>query len=104
MINKDLLRETLAYIEANPSEWDQKKWICGSVACFAGRACLLSGDKPVPREDSAESLHVEVGDSHEYVMNRAAQLLGLSQGDANRLFCGDNDLSDLCEIVEELCA
>lgn len=43
--NDELIDAVLDYIEAHPEEWDQGVWAnaCGTQACFAGRAMLLSG-------------------------------------------------------------
>jgi len=106
VINKDLLRETLAYIEAHPEEWDQTKWICESVACFAGRACLLSGDRPIfDPKWRFEAMRVAVGElGHDVgVRRRATDLLGIDEWQADDLFAQKNTLNDLRRIVAELC-
>lgn len=41
--NEDLTYATLDYIREHPKEWDQSSYVCGSTACFAGRACLIAG-------------------------------------------------------------
>lgn len=41
--NAELAYRVLDHIDANPSEWDQTNWQCGSAACFAGWAVRLSG-------------------------------------------------------------
>jgi len=38
----DLAYATLDYIREHPEEWDQGLYMCGSTACFAGRAVLLA--------------------------------------------------------------
>lgn len=116
MINKDLLRKTLSYIEEHPSEWDQQRWVCDTVACFAGRACLLSdyepcefsgqlivahkGDDP----DDLETGWVRRGGQMYSVESAARNLLGLDEQQADKLFAMDNDLDDLREIVSDLCS
>ncbi len=39
----DLAYATLDFIREHPEEWDQAWYFCGTRACFAGRALLLSG-------------------------------------------------------------
>lgn len=118
MINKDLLRRTLAYIETNPDEWDQEKWVCGTVACFAGRACLLSGYEPCnfsgdrvsPIRDDEGRL---IDDGETGLVRRDGQidgvewaarnLLGLDEEQGDELFDMGNDLDDLRKVVASLC-
>jgi hypothetical protein len=96
---KELAYDVLAHIRANPHEWDQGTWLhetrCGTVACFAGWACLLAGDEAhfgdtVMTEDGV--LDVDV---------RAADLLDLTCDDANDLFSEYNTLVDLERYVEK---
>lgn len=37
----DLAYATLDYIRGHPDEWDQDVGVCGSAACFVGRAVML---------------------------------------------------------------
>jgi hypothetical protein len=105
VINKDLLRETLAYIEVHPEEWDQTKWICDTTACFAGRACLLSGDRPHGSvyEDGERGIVSFGTNSWGAIRHRAEELLGLTWIESERLFSMSNTLDDLRRIVAELC-
>lgn len=43
--NVELLQQTMQYILDHPKEHDQSAFVntCGTAACFAGRAALLSG-------------------------------------------------------------
>ncbi len=49
--NEPLIRQVLAYIDANRDRWDQDKYLdigeCGMVGCFAGWALMIStfGDR-----------------------------------------------------------
>lgn len=71
--NTDLAYAVLDHIDAHPDAWDQRHWLrsadneCGTVACFAGWACLLAGhtareldyaDGPI-REVAARELGIE---------------------------------------------
>jgi hypothetical protein len=111
-INKALLQQVLAKIEADPKAWDQTYWFCGTSACFAGHACLLAGDKPLfegfankdgdwiddPRADKVK----DASGVCWHADDRAQALLGLSDGQAMVLFHSDNDLTDLRAIVAGL--
>jgi hypothetical protein len=43
--NNELIDKVLDYLEQHPKEWNQTSWMtpCGTQACFAGHAMLLSG-------------------------------------------------------------
>lgn len=53
--NAELAWRVIDHIDAHPELWQQGQWIanaeCGTVACFAGWACLLSGEKPQAEGD-----------------------------------------------------
>lgn len=93
MINSDLMQRVLKQIEEHPETWFQSCWVneCGTVACFAGWACLLAGHSPQEMEPWAGD---DVGDE-------AERLLGLDEEDGDRLFAGENTLDDLRHLVNE---
>jgi hypothetical protein len=104
--NAELAYRVLDYIDAHPDTWDQTQWIrqtdCGTAACFAGWACLLSGYEPAWFGSSlADWVHPSGDDSNTYdVEICAAELLGLPYEDQNealhaRLFDESNDREDL---------
>ena len=39
-----VLDAALAHIDANPGEWEQSTWVCGSSACLGGRIALMAGE------------------------------------------------------------
>lgn len=43
--NEVLIDKVLTYLKEHPKEWEQGSWVtdCGTQACFAGHAMLLSG-------------------------------------------------------------
>lgn len=47
--NEPAIREVLAYIEADPTRWDQRQWAtaleCGTSHCMAGWAYVLNSGK-----------------------------------------------------------
>jgi hypothetical protein len=76
----DRYRAVVEYIKAHPEEYNQKSWhsSCGTTACFAGRAQIMSGkapDKDTTRRD-------------------AKIWLGLTKNEADYLFDG-NQLFDV---------
>jgi hypothetical protein len=103
--NAELAYAVLDHIDAHPEQWRQGWWLtkldCGTAACFAGWACILSGDKPVlddPDEDGDEiefSLVELVDGSKAHIEERAAQLLGIGPDRAYNLFSADNSRKDL---------
>lgn len=116
MINVALLKQTLAHIEANPGEWHQPRYRCGSGLCFAGWAVQLAGGQWYTTADEVlsdlllaepdEPGSYELAESDVCVVsadNRAERLLGLTEVQANRLFHEDNTRADLRLIVAELC-
>lgn len=118
MINVTLLKQTLAHIEANPSEWKQTRYRCGSGLCFAGWAVQLAGGRWFSDPDAtlSEALIAEPDDLTSgtfpapdgsqrlvWVGNRAERVLGLSDDQSSDLFYAANTLDDLRIIVSELC-
>lgn len=94
-LNVALLRQTLAYIETHPDEWNQTTWRntdadYGTACCFAGWAVTLAGGQfeniqyvkldslPIPA-DTAETLRDFAIDleSTAHISDAAAWLLGL---------------------------
>jgi hypothetical protein len=111
--NVPLLQKTLHHIEANPWEWDQDVFRCGTAMCFAGTACHLDGgiwlegdeESLAPREDDnpADVGLANFGVDGIHASIRAQRILGLNSGQAMRLFAAGNTLNDLRRIVGELC-
>ena len=101
--NADLAYRVLDQIDAYPKSWDQGLWVgespeCGTIACFAGWACLLSD---VSMRDEfvlidGEEIHVE---------EAAESLLGIGHEDLMEhgdLFCGLNSRERLGQLVAEI--
>ena len=115
--NDELIDKVMAYICEHPEEWDQREWysqgVCGTTACFAGHAMLLSGYSII-----AEPVRCRLpGACLEHVENRfvrpdgtlvsfndleAATLLGLSQSTAERIFFGGFSLGGLKAIIDDI--
>lgn len=105
-MNKPLLKQTLDHIKANPESWDQSRWFCGTAACFAGHACLLSGDRrgpalPFAFKNAINDVITAEG-VQKFTQDRAEELLGVSQSQADALFYQDNRMEDLERMVDNL--
>lgn len=91
-LNIDLLNKVRDKIAATPEAYDQRDWClpshaapCGTVACIAGWAAILSG------EMSIKEAHRNYSDNGEHVNNVAMRVLGLTENEANTLFNGGRD-------------
>jgi hypothetical protein len=96
--NAELAYETLDYIIANPEQWEQKEWICGTSMCFAGHAAVLAGWKP-ERETGWAS---KQDHSPLTIGTAAACELGIHNYQSEVLFNPCNSLSDLITVVEKM--
>ncbi|MEU4577461.1 SGNH/GDSL hydrolase family protein [Nonomuraea sp. NPDC023979] len=116
--NVVLLRQVLAHIEQHPKTWVQKEWRCRTGMCFAGWAADLSGGRWATDADHWLSRYLtpEADDRPDDVVerdeigsvvdveDRAKRVLGLDMRQADSLFHGGNDLSDIRDAVTELAA
>lgn len=108
--NAELAYRVLDQIDAHPELWRQDWWLtkadCGTAACFAGWACILSGDtprlvEPDDFEDQVEFSYVtSPGDAPIHVNERATELLGIAPNQSRVLFDGLNNRRHLGEYVE----
>lgn len=102
-----LAYQVLDHIDAHPEQWKQSMWIgqaeCGTVGCFAGWVCLLSGEEP----DSEEYLGIMLR-SGMIIPDKAEELLGanrfvdLGVDDEHDLFDEGNTREDLGRLVAEI--
>lgn len=122
--NVDLAYAVLDHIDAHPEEWDQGVYIgkaeCGTVACFAGRAILLSLSESALRftasgrrlrlglvDQECTGVVDEDGDNT-FPREMAERLLGISswldEGTywERDLFDHSNTREDLGRLVEEI--
>lgn len=109
--NAELAYRVLDHIDAHPRSHMQDVWVattpCGTIACFAGWACLLNGDQVVyADEDEVETDDVFVDGAHAFIADRAAALLGIEPDGGGRtgyrLFEPRNNRETLGELVEEI--
>lgn len=125
--NRELIVDVFAHIELDPSSWNQASWAtapdrsrrvddpagsppaeteCGTAYCFAGWACVLSGEPIAWERDDNGSLRrrwfgheVESGVS---ISRQAEALLGIRRwvdGGPLDLFDGDNSLDTLYRLA-----
>lgn len=88
MPNVELLQQVMQHIKDHPEQHDQQIVVCGTAACFAGRAMLLSD-----------------WSSHRIACSsipECAQLLGLTTIQAQKLFRYDNTRPMLELMVKDL--
>lgn len=103
--NAELAYRVLDFIDADPESWQQAVWIrheCGTIACFAGWACLLSGDVPAASSDDdheTEYVHIPWQHGKHFVALRAAELLGLDYDTSSE--CG-HELFSIANTREDL--
>jgi hypothetical protein len=95
--NLELIDAVMDHIDTHPEEWDQCEWICGTVACFAGRAVLIDG-----WQDDRSTGYVKKNGDRRFVEGLAEDILGLSFSQSGRLFYPGNTLDDLHSMVKQL--
>lgn len=107
---------TLKYIRREPKLFDMNNWgrktACGTAACLAGTACIVNGDRPlweiVGVEQSFDHVKARTTDhGYDYwastpveVQTRAAELLGLTEMEADYVFY--EDFENFEEVVKHL--
>jgi hypothetical protein len=99
-LNEKLIACVLEHIEQHPEEYDQSLWAhvedqeqdgnyCGTTACVAGWACLLSTPVEKWREPH----------NYGYYYHEGARLLGLDVTEASMLFGGAEGDSPEANVV-----
>lgn len=112
-MNEVLIRTTIAAIEANPSQWDQRAFAkagsgpkhrspleCGTTACFAGWVVRIhKGDEVFADETFEWRRGWTVPESAYHAIEAEARsLLGLTDDEAAEIFYSDifsEDIGDL---------
>jgi len=108
--NAELAWRVMDHIDAHPEQHNQGAWFfrqpasdCGTKACFAGWASLLSGDEPKWAHGyQLQTDAVIAGGKTRYIEARAMELLGISGDQADALFYGANSREDLGRLVAEI--
>lgn len=102
MRNIELLEKTMQFIKDNPEKHDQAQW-CGTAQCFAGWATSLEGYTERMYRDGRPSMSYLVANGRNvHAAELAAQLLGLTGDEADRLFDGGNTIEHLELMVKDL--
>ena len=119
-----LLRKVLDHIEAHPEEHDQGWWAtrrytetgqsCGTAYCLAGWTAVLDGWTPIFDEfENSEGVFEEevtsyfrrtttFGVAEDSAGRIARKALGLTQGQGDDLFAGNNTREDLWHVAARL--
>jgi hypothetical protein len=79
--NTELAYETLDYIREHPEEWDQNQFVCGTTACYAGRAALIS--LGLQNQSQYHEYRINNGFDTEAIATRA---LGWTKQEASHVF------------------
>jgi hypothetical protein len=97
--NTALLERVMQHILDNPEQHKQDIWVndCGTAACFAGWACLLSGWL-----SAQDYLNVVRDEERREVKPAAMDALGLTPWEAERLFDAGNTRDRLALMVKDL--
>lgn len=107
MINTELLEQTMRHIIDHPETHNQGIWVseCGTTACFAGWACLLSEMHSVIKWKNFNGIGDALWISNYDTMNTydaATKILGLNGLEADRLFYTGNTVDDIQIIVKDI--
>jgi len=116
-IDTALLEATMLLIEEHPEQHDQAHWVwnaqaaeCETTYCFAGHAALLAGAEPPARSgswfvDERTGRLAVFGAPHaKPVADFAQGKLGLTEGQADKLFHGANTIPQLRALVDQYVA
>lgn len=111
-----ILIKTLKHIKREPKLFDMNNWgrktKCGTTACLAGTACIVNDDRPlwefVGTDQSFDHVKPRTTDhGYDYwastpveVQVRAAELLGLTEDEADHVFY--EDFESFEEVVKHL--
>lgn len=106
--NAELAYRVLDHIDADPDSWNQRRWACGSAACFGGWAIQLGAGATIEYLHSAE---VTSGPAEMIGMaaeEAANKVLGLDSGwvgdvdTSEWLYDPDHTREDLGRLVAEI--
>ena len=102
--NVELLERTMQFIDDHPERHDQRSYgyrkKCGTFACFAGWACVLSGGVTWTKQHDGSKRLIQVRDLPTSLA--AQRLLGLDDREARALFAVDNTSEVLKLMVKDL--
>lgn len=115
-VNVERLRAVRAHVLTEA--WRQNRWAirsegCGTAFCAAGWACHDNGDAFVWNDasrqarnpgtvDAQEAFQVRIDGVRIDIFDRAAELLGLTDDQAEELFCSVNTREEMLDIIDTL--
>lgn len=125
MLNRELLKNTMALIKYKPETHNQSTWVtmddsspCGTTMCFAGHAAVLAGAEiPDPTKHLVADWYIRKSDlaylnyqaaagtsmsERKSVREFAKDNLGIIDMEANYLFDGDRTVEEIELAVQEL--
>jgi hypothetical protein len=96
MANQELAKTVLDHLLAHPEQHNQDRWgertECGTTMCVAGWTCELAGERlEWQRSSTTTGVGTWCTTDGVYIPRRAAQLLGLTEDEAARLFFTNKD-------------
>jgi len=111
--NVELLQQTMQFIDDHPEQHDQSSFgyqtECGTFACFAGWACMLSGEVTWLMQPGFKGLRTREGRLKRVLTREglpasaaAQELLGLDDHEAGILFGPHNTREALKLMVKDL--
>lgn len=102
----DLVHHVRNHIGDNRDQWDQQCWsestACGTTFCFAGFAVIASGGEMVYRDCGIAGTCVDANGVDQVIETYAAELLGLDEDQACRLFFSPTDIHYLDAIIADI--
>lgn len=101
-----IMKDVLADIRLHPETHNQRKWICGTGACLAGKVVLTQGAAPawntglasvfgISDEDRATSTVITADGRFAYVGTLSTEILGISEVTASILYSAENTIDEL---------
>lgn len=111
MLNIPLARKVIEHIESHPEEHDQSRFVaktrCGTTACIAGHALLLSGEydlHPMQVGDVDDFRRVDGTDDFVIASDAGQVVLGLTDHQRDVLFYNLQDENDALDYLRGLLA
>ncbi|HET6916080.1 MAG TPA: hypothetical protein VFH56_08320 [Acidimicrobiales bacterium] len=99
--NLPLLRKVLDHIDAHPEQWYQAEIAhgCGTAFCVAGWAVQFAGHELTVDGWNDDALD---GDHTASVCDAASEALGITRGEAQRLYAWNNDREAIQRAAEAI--
>ena len=128
MFNEELLIRAVNHIKSHPDTWNQRQWHCGTTHCIGGwiEMFVLNPSASAPEQDFLRTSNyseisrramerlfdiigyrLDISNMHnfpwgEYTEEVARKALGITEGEADRLFRQYNNLVDIRWMSEDL--